>query len=605
MPTKILSLFLVLVSLNIAYADSDIHIETEIQNTIENEDIVGLSWSTVSNGHVEVGSAGYANISKLEHMKPAQKMHVGSVAKSVLAMGVLHLIFEGRLSLDSNVEAMLSELNFDNAWHHRSPIKVQNLLNHTAGLDNLRMWQYLSTKPLPNTPLAEAFKSSGQNLLMVRTEPGTQYSYSNMGYALLAMVIEAVTKQRYEEFLDSNLLIPLGMTDSSFEFISQQGQSADPLLAMGYHENNVTQAAVPIYLRPAGQFTTTAPDMAKFMNFLLNGGKVNGEGFVHPEHMDMLTEPLNTDAHKAGLRMGHGLALVKRDRHNVVGMCHPGETFGFRANICLFPDEKKGFFYAANTDSETANYEKFNELFINKLSVMPAPIAENTESKVSLSTLEGIYLLSPNMIAEFEFIDMLFNFIWLEQANEQLLIKSLQSADRRLIQVGEHLFRDVNRTQASHVFYWDNENKLFLSDGLNTFKQDSAMTLRLYWVSLIFGLIGLLYIFLVGAIRAIKREKASFDRIKWGFFNLLLFCLPSYLFVQQSFLRFGDITAASVTLAFLSGILPLTLLFSLWVSLRGNLHSKIIKLDIVAIMLSIQFVLVLVIKGLLPIIFWQ
>ncbi len=605
MRAKILSLFLVLISSNIAYADSNINFETEIQNTIENEGIVGLSWSTVSNGHVEIGSAGYANISKLELMKPAQKMHVGSVTKSVLAIGVLHLIFEGRLSLDSNVEAILSELKFDNPWHHRSPIMVQNLLDHTAGLDDIRMWQLLSTKPLPNTPLTEAFKSSGQNLLMVRTEPGTQYSYSNMGYTLLAMVIEAVTKQRYEEFLDSNLLIPLGMTDSSFEFISQQHQSADPLLAMGYHENNVTQAAVPNYLRPAGQFTTTAPDMAKFMDFLLDGGKVNGEVFLHPEHMEMLTEPLNTDAHKAGLRMGHGLALAKRDRHNVVGMCHPGTTFGFRAYICLFPDEKKGFFYAANTDSETANYEKFNELFITKLSVMPAPIAENTESKVSLSTLEGIYQLSPNRMAEFEFIDMLFGFIWLEQVNEQLLIKSLQSADRRLIQVGDHLFRDINRTQASHVFYRDNENKLFLSDGLKTFKQGSALTLGLYWLSLIFGLIGLLYIFLVGIIRAIKREKAGFDRIKWVFLNLLLFSLPSYLFVKQSFLQFGDITPASVTLALLSGILPLTLLFSLWVCLRGNLHSKIIKLDVVAIVFSTQFILVLTHRGLLPIIFWQ
>ncbi|HCM47384.1 MAG TPA: methicillin resistance protein FmtA, partial [Colwellia sp.] len=529
MHPKILSLFLVLFSLNIAYAESDTHIETEIKNAIENEDIVGLSWSTVSKGHVEVGSAGYANISKLEHMKPAQKMHVGSVTKSVLAMGVLHLIFEGRLSLDSNIEVLLSGLNFNNVWHHRSPIKVQNLLDHTAGLDNIRMWQLLSTKPLPNTPLEEAFESSRQNLLKIRTEPGTQYSYSNMGYTLLAMVIEAVTNQRYEEFLDDNLLDPLEMYDSSFEFISQQGQFADPLLAMGYHENNVTQIAVPSYLRPAGQFTTTAPDMAKFMNFLLNEGKVNGQNFVKPEHMRMLTNPFNTKAHIAGLNIGHGLAFANRDRHNVLGMCHPGTTFGFRAYICLFPDEKKGFFYAANTDNETADYEKFNELFINKLSVVSASIAETTGKEVGLSKLEGIYLPSPNNMAEFEFIDMLFNFIWLEQLNEHLVMKSLQGADRRLIQVGDRLFRDVNRTQASHVFYWDSESRLFLSDGLKTFKQVSVITLVLYWVSLIFGLIGLFYIFLVGLIRVIKRDKVSFVRIKWGFINLLLFSLPIYL----------------------------------------------------------------------------
>ena len=605
MHSKYLSLLLVLFSFNIAYAESDIHIQTKIKNTIENEGIVGLSWSTISKGDVEVGSVGYANISKLEHMKPAQKMHVGSVTKSVLAMGVLHLIFEGRLSLDSNIEALLSELNFDNVWHHRSPIKVQNLLDHTAGLDNIRMWQLLSTKPLPNTPLEEAFESSRQNLLKIRTEPGTQYSYSNMGYTLLAMVIEAVTNQRYEKFLDDNFLDPLEMYDSSFEFISQQGQFADPLLAMGYHENNVTQIAVPSYLRPAGQFTTTAPDMAKFMNFLLNEGKVKGQNFVKPEHMRMLTNPFNTKAHMAGLNIGHGLAFANRDRHNVLGMCHPGTTFGFRAYICIFPDEKKGFFYAANTDNETADYEKFNEFFINKLSVVSASIAETTGKEIGLSKLEGIYLPSPNNMAEFEFIDMLFNFIWLKQSNAYLLMKSLQNADRRLIQVKDHLFRDVNRTQASHVFYWDSENKLFLSDGLKTFTQVSVITLVLYWASLIFGLIGLFYIFLVGLIRIIKRDKVSFVRIKWGFINLLLFSLPIYLYVQQSFLQFGDITAASVFLAIFSGILPLTLLFSLWISVRENLQSKLTKLDVVAIMISVQFVLVLVARGQLPIIFWQ
>ena len=143
--------------------------------------------------------------------------------------------------------------------------------------------------------------------------------------------------------------------------------------------------------------------------FLLNNGKVNGENFLHPEHMNMLTEPLNTEAHIAGLNIGHGLAFANRDRHNVLGMCHPGTTFGFRAYICLFPGEKKGFFYATNTDNETADYEKFNKFFINRLGVTSASIAEPMGKAVALSKLQGVYLPSPNNMAQFEFIDMLFN----------------------------------------------------------------------------------------------------------------------------------------------------------------------------------------------------
>ncbi|WP_259399192.1 hypothetical protein [Pseudoalteromonas sp. SG43-7] len=119
------------------------------------------------------------------------------------------------------------------------------------------------------------------------------------------------------------------------------------------------------------------------------------------------------------------------------------------------------------------------------------------------------------------------------------------------------------------------------------------------------GLIGLIYIFLVGLIRVVKRDKDGLRRIKWGFINLVLFSLSIYLYVNQSFLKFGDITAASICLAFLSGVLPITLLFSLWISLRGKLQSKLIKLDIASIMMSIQFCLVLAAWGQISTIFWQ
>ena len=76
----------------------------------------------------------------------------------------------------------------------------------------------LSVTPTPNTPLIEAFKSRN-TLLNTRSQPGSQYLYSNIGYQLLAMVIEAVTKQRYETYLDQALLKPLGMLDSTFYFI--------------------------------------------------------------------------------------------------------------------------------------------------------------------------------------------------------------------------------------------------------------------------------------------------------------------------------------------------------------------------------------------------
>ncbi|BBN81401.1 hypothetical protein PA25_13860 [Pseudoalteromonas sp. A25] len=234
-----------------SYADDTPTFDKQVQELITQEELTGITWATIEDQQINIGSFGYANVSRSEAMQTTHKMHVGSVAKSVIAMGVLRLITQGELSLETDVEYLLSELSFDNPWKGTSPIMVKHLLAHTAGLDNIRMWQFLSTSPSADTPLSDAFPGEDETLLKVRFKPGTQYVYSNMGYTLLAMVIEKVTGQRYESYLDFELLKPLAMNNSTFEFVSQVGDKADPLLAMGYHEDNVEQSAVAMYLTSA------------------------------------------------------------------------------------------------------------------------------------------------------------------------------------------------------------------------------------------------------------------------------------------------------------------------------------------------------------------
>lgn len=590
---------------NTSFAAANSTFESKISGALTKENLVGISWSTIVDNQIEVGAAGYANIADSQPMQVTTQMHVGSVTKSVLAVGVLRLITQGKLSLNTNVESLLPELNFINPWGDTSPIRVKHLLEHTAGLDNIRMWQFLSTKPSPNMPLKGAFPADDPTLLRVRTEPGTQYVYSNMGYNLLGMVIERVTSVRYEYYLDTELLKPIEMDDSTFEFVSQQGMNASSLLAMGYHENNVQQLAVPMYARAAGQFTTTAQDMIKFIAFLLSDGTLDGEVFIASHLMAMLSLPNKTDAHNAGLNIGHGLALAVRDRHGVVGMCHPGTTFGFRAYICIFPEENKGFFYTINTDSETADYEKFNKLFIEKLAVASAPVVLPSGAEQELENLTGIYFLAPNNRAEFEFVDMIFNFIWVASANDHLTLKSLQSKDKILLPLGDNLFRDITRTQPSHVAYVNDDEELMLSNGLKTYQKGSLITVVFYWLSLALGILGLTYLVLTGLFRTCTWDKEKLYGTGLVLLNILLFILPGYLFTEQSFLEFGDITPASISLAILSGLLPISVLVSLYVCYQKRPLRKVQKFDSASLVLLLQLCIMLLYWNQLPIIFWQ
>jgi CubicO group peptidase (beta-lactamase class C family) len=374
-------------------------INHDLSLLLDEEKLAGIVWSTNLRNKTFSGSAGLSNLDKNLPMTKASAIHVGSVTKTLLAIGVLRLVTTSKLSLDTEVATLLTGIDIKSPWQAETPVRLRHILDHTAGLDNLRMWQFLNSTATADTPLGKTFPSTDPSILKLRSRPGSQYSYSNMGYVLLAMVIEKATHRRYEDYLDRELLGPLAMHRSTFHF-THQSQINNTLLAMGHLENEQAITAIASYLRPAGQFTTTAPDMAKFSAFLLGDGSLNGKQFIAPEMMSQLAFPSTTDAAKAGLKIGHGLALAAHDRHGVIAHCHPGTTFEFRANLCVFPDQGKSFFYAINTDNETADYERITEFFIRKLSLteripIATPIRLDPEN---MQRLEGFYLPSPNNI---------------------------------------------------------------------------------------------------------------------------------------------------------------------------------------------------------------
>ena len=160
--------------------------------------------------------------------------------------------------------------------------------------------------------------------LRVRSRPGSRFVYSNMGYTLLGMLIESVTDDRYEIFLDEHVLVPLAMYDSTFAFTTQEGEDADPKLALGHVDDGSRYAATPIFLRPAGQFTTTTADLARFAEFLLGDGVIDGRTFIDKSFMASRARPRSTEAANAGLIAGYSLGMGRRDRHGVVGYCRNG-----------------------------------------------------------------------------------------------------------------------------------------------------------------------------------------------------------------------------------------------------------------------------------------
>lgn len=581
-------------------------LQPQVEVALKEEGMAGAVWALLdSDGVVRTGAAGMANAATAQPMTPDSKVLVGSIAKSLVATGLLKLASEGRVDLDAPVGRYLPALAFDNPWP-ADPVLVRHLLDHTAGLDDARLWQIFSTEPTADTPLREAFDRD-PSVLALRSRPGSQFSYSNMGYTLAAMVIEAVTGERYETWLDRELLKPLGMNDSTFAFTTQQGPHADPRLAWGHLDRQTPAAALVVYLRPAGQLTTTAQDLALYARFLMGDGRVEGRTIVRPDLLRAMGNPGTTDAARAGLTAGFALGLVRRDRHGVVGLCHGGDVVGFHAMLCLLPDAsgvpaRQAFVVVENTDCDGRDCGRFDALMVRALSLPPAATPAPGRASGDVGQWQGRYVPAPNRMATFRYLDHLFDSPRLTWDGRVLQLSPLQGPSRTLVPAGGLRFVASDRSIVSHVLLRGEAGEHLLSDGQRTYRRVNPVAYGLLAASLALGLLGLAWFALGVPLRALLRHEPAGVP---GVAAVLLLALPVPLFLLQSYTQLGDRTAASLALYAVTAALPLLMGWQAWRSVRRREGLFRGRLNLAAALLVLQWCAVLLAWGMWPFALWR
>jgi CubicO group peptidase (beta-lactamase class C family) len=605
MRTNLFLLFTVFF-VNFSYAQPKEKLKENIQKLLTEQKLSGAVWVTVSNeSRISVDAVGYKNIKTKEFLSVTDKVHVGSVCKTILAAGFLRMATLGLLNLNDPIQKYLPTLTIKNEWKDTNPITIKHLLDHTSGLTDAKLWHIFSTKSTPDTPLEVAYLNSPE-ILVAHSKPGSVYSYSNLGYTILGVLIEKVTQTRYEKYLDDNVLKPLGMSNSSFHFVSQTGKYGDENLAYGHFDNGEPVSAMPMYLRPAGQFTTTAEDMGKFLYFMMSDGTINGKSFIKIEYLSEVGIQKETDAYNNGVPFGDALGAYSRDRYGVVGIAKNGNTLGFSAMIYLFPMEKKAFFIAHNMDSETANYDLFNEMLVNYLGLTTQPfITIQRKAETELSDWEGYYVPVFTKVEPFGLLDNVFSHTQVRILGNGSMLLPFQGKMKTLMHQGNYLFSMNDRTKISHSFYKSDDGTFLITDGVKTIKKVNGLKILGIASSLLLGLLGILYL-LVVSFRDIIVYKFNFIKqpILWVFIAILTLLISFVFIANQSFLNMGDATIGNILLAFSSMILPVAAIATMALTVRVQkkyLHS----LYFWATIFVIQFCGLLSISNLLPIIMWK
>lgn len=604
------NIFLAIVATTVITPDSNGRAtESSLQRVLEviliEEGLTGVAWSIIGeNGEASVGAAGVRDNLAQSNFTIDTRFHVGSLTKSLLATGVLRLATEGMLELDAPASRYLPNLSFENPWEGISNVSVRHLLDHTSGLNDAHLWQMFSEQPEPETPLIAAFPDQRVQL-QIRSRPGSRYSYSNMGYTLLGMIVESVSSFPYESYLDEHVLAPLAMHDSTFGFTGQEGEGSDPRLAWGHVDDGSRYAASAMFLRPAGQFTTTASDLAVFAQFLLSDGIISGEQFVAVELMQSRGKPSGTEAMYNGLIAGYALGLARRDRHGVIGYCHGGNTVGFVAMLCIFPDEDKAFAYSVNTDSETADYGRIDSALIRSIGVAEATPPPATNSAANVTEWHGRYILSPNRFQTLEYLDNVFGAVRVSADGNSLTMTSLQQGPRQLRPVGDRIYSANDRASSSHVLLRGEEGQYLISDGFGTFEKVSIVYLVAHWSSILLGLGGLVWIFLAGVISILRhRSKILRQPVAPAFVATMLLFAPVPFFMTQSFMALGDITIASALLSVVTLLLPIGMILTILRVKNVQGESNVNLLHGLASVFVLQWCAVLIVVGLLPLRLW-
>jgi CubicO group peptidase (beta-lactamase class C family) len=306
----------------------------------------GLAVALVHHGRL-VWAAGYgvADRTTGQPVTATTRFQAASLSKPVTAWGVLRLVESGRIGLDEPILGHLRRWRPPPSPFDADGLTVRRLLSHTAGLSVHGYVGQPSDRPLPSIVASLSGETGDGFPVELLEAPGQRWLYSGGGYSLAQLLAEQLTGRPFADYMQTEVLEPLGMTASSFRW-SRTPQTARPHDADGRPLPDFSFAE-----QAAAGLVTTAPDLARFLAAGLAGprGEPPGRGVLSPAGVQVaLTAAPATDG-RWGL--GYGLGLTPGGD---LLAYHEGANRGWRAGLALLPDRRAGIALLANGDAGSA-----------------------------------------------------------------------------------------------------------------------------------------------------------------------------------------------------------------------------------------------------------
>lgn len=370
------------------------NLETEIQETVDKLNVVGLSISVIENNKISYSQGfGYADIDKSIKTDTNTIYRIASISKSITASAIMKLYEEGKFKLDDDINDYLNGFEVRNLNFPDEKITFKMLLTHTSSIID-----------------GDTYSTIYDIQDFGDYKPGDQFEYSNYGYNLLATLIEQISNQDFEDFVQENIFKPLNMKASfnpnKFEDvdniavlygIDEDGNYYERLNDKKRIEDNIVISStvrdkdgkIPLgnafKYSPTGGLRTSPNELAKFMIMLSNKGLYNGTRVLKKDTVELMEQIHWYGDALNGLYKCKGLGLHITDDliegSRLIG--HTGEAYGLLSN--MFYDENRKFGYIMMLNGN--NY-KFGDDGFTKVEKEIAKIIEKNFSQDKADSFE-------------------------------------------------------------------------------------------------------------------------------------------------------------------------------------------------------------------------
>jgi CubicO group peptidase (beta-lactamase class C family) len=407
-------------------------------------DIAGGVVTVVKDGEVIFAQGyGYSDIGAHTPVDPERTLfRPGSVSKLLTWTAVMQLVEQGKLDLDRNVN---DYLDFHIPDRPDGPITLRNIMTHTAGFEE-KIKALIVADPKLLTPLSDYVREAIPKRIF---KAGSTPAYSNYATALAGYLVQKVSGQSFDDYIDNHLFKPLGMTHASFRQPLPAAIAAD--MSKGYKVASEPAKQYEIVVAaPAGSLAASGVDMARFMIAHLQDGELHGERILqaataqqmHTSATNMIP-PLN--------RMMLGFYEQNYNGHRVIS--HGGDTVWMHSYLHLFLDDHVGLFMSFNSQGKEGAVGKVRQAlfdeFVNRYFPGPWPSGSVPKDVAAQHArmLAGFYDDSRRADTSFMSLSGLAAPVKISVAPDGSIISSMMTdrsgAPRHYREVAPFVWRDV------------------------------------------------------------------------------------------------------------------------------------------------------------------